>query len=485
MPFQKKIMKKRLGLMGGVMTFLGLSLSLISQSQTIQATKLNLPHIGTFDGQTTFQLDSESGILPTLELEVENNKGEIETYKTSQKELVVSDTMEGSTIKRAVLKGKTLTNLVNQATYELTYDPVDEGKYIVNSEKNKVLITFNETSTEWRYVLIPAKLDLLKPNTQYFLTFEGNYEGSISIKNKEGKLVLAESVKVRDGVKEAILTVNDLSVGVKDQGVYFNPREPKTFPYTYELANVMLVELVDGVETWDVPYFETTQSVVAPTLIVTGENEGEMNRLAFGEDLILRSNGEIYDELDLLTGELIRRIGEDGEVLDEEIIEIIELRPHSQIQITGRIDPVVISATVPSEELSFTLDPNQEVGHQFIAPEFEVTNNSNVPLTLTLKTFEQTSTIFNDVLPETHESWEGLSKKESKDFALGLVSKPSDHWLSRMEKTHYVSNTNNELIGTIKPKGNVTFGFVAHHGQSFSELLTPSYRMTFVFDLLN
>ena len=96
MPFQKKLIKKRLGLMGGVMTFLGLSLSLISQAQTIQATIPNPPHIGTFDGQTTFQLNSESGILPTLELEVESNKGEIKTYKTSQKELVVSDTMEGN-----------------------------------------------------------------------------------------------------------------------------------------------------------------------------------------------------------------------------------------------------------------------------------------------------------------------------------------------------------------------------------------------------
>lgn len=102
---------------------------------------------------------------------------------------------------------------------------------------------------------------------------------------------------------------------------------------------------------------------------------------------------------------------------------------------------------VPSEALTFTLDPNQETGQQFIAPEFEVTNESNAPLNLTLKTFEQTTDVFHDVLPSEYGSWDDLTKEQSKDIALGLIAQPSNDWLTRIEKTHYVSETNNNLLG--------------------------------------
>ena len=43
------------------------------------------------------------------------------------------------------------------------------------------------------------------------------------------------------------------------------------------------------------------------------------------KEIILRSNGDVYDELDLLTGQLIQRIGEDNEILEEEIVRTVEL----------------------------------------------------------------------------------------------------------------------------------------------------------------
>lgn len=154
------------------------------------------------------------------------------------------------------------------------------------------------------------------------------------------------------------------------------------------------------------------------------------------------------------------------------------------LQIEGSIPPIITSITIPTNELSFALDPNQEAGHQFIAPAFEVTNDSNAPLSLNLKTFEQTTNVFNDVLPSKYSSWNELTKEQSKDIALGLVAQSSDDWLTVVEEPHYVSETTNKLLGTIKPKGTVGFKFVAHHGQAFNEVLSPSYRLTLVFDLL-
>ena len=41
--------------------------------------------------------------------------------------------------------------------------------------------------------------------------------------------------------------------------------------------------------------------------------------------MTLRSNGDIHDELDCLTGKLTQRIGEDGEVLAQEVVKTVEL----------------------------------------------------------------------------------------------------------------------------------------------------------------
>ena len=47
--------------------------------------------------------------------------------------------------------------------------------------------------------------------------------------------------------------------------------------------------------------------------------------LSCSEEIVLRSNGDVYDELDLLTGQVIQRIGEDNEILEEEIVRTVEL----------------------------------------------------------------------------------------------------------------------------------------------------------------
>ncbi len=49
------------------------------------------------------------------------------------------------------------------------------------------------------------------------------------------------------------------------------------------------------------------------------------NILTVNEDVTLRSNGDICDELNLLTGQLTQRIGEDGVVLSQEVIKTVDL----------------------------------------------------------------------------------------------------------------------------------------------------------------
>ena len=49
------------------------------------------------------------------------------------------------------------------------------------------------------------------------------------------------------------------------------------------------------------------------------------NILTVNEDVTLRSNGDIYDELNLLTGQLTQRIDEDGEILTQEVVKTVDL----------------------------------------------------------------------------------------------------------------------------------------------------------------
>ena len=49
------------------------------------------------------------------------------------------------------------------------------------------------------------------------------------------------------------------------------------------------------------------------------------NILTVNEDVTLRSNGGVCDELNLLTGQLTQRIGEDGVVLSQEVIKTVDL----------------------------------------------------------------------------------------------------------------------------------------------------------------
>ena len=153
------------------------------------------------------------------------------------------------------------------------------------------------------------------------------------------------------------------------------------------------------------------------------------------------------------------------------------------VLVNGIIEETILSLTIPTSSINFTLNPNQEAGQQFIASGFELTNEGYSPLTLEIKSFEQVTDILNDVEPTKYADWVGLNKEESKDIALALVPKVGESWLSLNEGNRWVANLGSPVIGTMKGNSTVSFGFEAKHGSSFTETLTPQYKLTFVFGL--
>jgi hypothetical protein len=88
-------------------------------------------------------------------------------------------------------------------------------------------------------------------------------------------------------------------------------------------------------ENWDIPYFEGMQSVKMPVLTTSNEDGTKTNVLTVNEDVTLRSNGDICDELNLLTGQLTQRIGEDGVVLSQEVVKTVDLSSNTVYAYNG------------------------------------------------------------------------------------------------------------------------------------------------------
>ena len=59
--------------------------------------------------------------------------------------------------------------------------------------------------------------------------------------------------------------------------------------------------------------------------IATPYEPYKSNILTVNEDVTLRSNGDVYDELNLLTGRLTQRIDENNEVLSQEVVKTVDL----------------------------------------------------------------------------------------------------------------------------------------------------------------
>ena len=181
-----------------------------------------------------------------------------------------------------------------------------------------------------------------------------------------------------------------------------------------------------------------------------------------------------------LTNNRIMVIGcEDSNIL----IKTYRPKTDADIQINGSIETLIADVTIPSVSPDLVVDPNSPDGA--MSPEFSIENQSTSPIRLELKTFEQTTNSFNDVLPDKYDSWEGLNKTQSQDIALGLIAKEGEGWQRLTNSTSYVSGHTEHEIGVIKPTSQVNFEFDVHHGRAFSESKTVQYKLVFVFDLLS
>lgn len=240
--------------------------------------------------------------------------GEVNTAHYEGQHITALDTLEGQA-KSAILSGNTLVNLVPKKIIDHIASSDWDG-YCCLVQNSK------QSFDQWR------TLQDLKPNTKYYIscyveTFEDANNKDYCLNNPSVESIFGDSMIVNGVGRYQWLSTtkseltDEIFIVLRSQNAHARG--------AIKIRDIMIIEYQEGMENWDIPYFEGMQSVKMPALTTSNEDGTKTNILTVNEDVTLRSNGDICDELNLLTGQLTQRIGEDGVVLSQEVVKTVDL----------------------------------------------------------------------------------------------------------------------------------------------------------------
>ena len=240
--------------------------------------------------------------------------GEINTVHYDGQHITATDSIEGRS-KSAILKGQTLVNLVPRKIIDHIASSDWDG-YCCLVQNSK------QSFDQWR------TLQDLKPNTKYYIschveTFEDANNKDYCLNNPSVESIFEDSMIINGVGRYQWLSTtkseltDEIFIVLRSQNAHARG--------AIKIRDIMIIEYQEGMKNWDIPYFEGIQSVKMPVLTTSNEDGTKTNILTVNEDVTLRSNGDICDELNLLTGQLTQRIGEDGVVLSQEVVKTVDL----------------------------------------------------------------------------------------------------------------------------------------------------------------
>ena len=180
-------------------------------------------------------------------------------------------------VKSAILKGDTLVNLFDGEKMAL-----NESHHYTYS--NGIIKSAGD-GQPWA-----SKTNMssaIKPMTKYLLKVKniGEYSLNVQIRTDLSTLLHHQAVSVGQEVIKIIET------GEKIDGLYV-----KVYPQVIDnsllaQAKLNIIEYQDGIENWDIPYFEGMQSVKMPVLTTVGKNL--LNNQNNSKDTTIDANGTV------------------------------------------------------------------------------------------------------------------------------------------------------------------------------------------------
>lgn len=235
--------------------------------------------------------------------------------------ITATNTLE-KPIKGAILSGNTGYRDIDTGEFLETFE---EGRNLeLVSVRMPVLTTESYSMLGLYTVVISNNVEQIS-NIRYKITHPGisGYYSAVIKTLKEFKQSEKYTINLRVINKSEGLKVDINKVwnsGIYDFKPDLNSKELQTFTFSplvdnYE-GNIFGIQLSGEQEKGLNIDFE---------FWITEGIDIKSNILTVNEDVTLRSNGDICDELNLLTGQLTQRIGEDGVVLSQEAIKTVDL----------------------------------------------------------------------------------------------------------------------------------------------------------------
>ena len=210
-----------------------------------------------------------------VEYAVKTAIGEFNYLDYDGQHITATDSIEGRS-KSAILKGQTLVNIAN--------------KNLQNKEKTT---TNDSTSTNYALLFSGKGYELAYPliaNKEYLIVEEWNIKSSNDIFHTAQPKIIYEDDTIGYFNSDGNLTtlgVHKLvrkfipQKNVKD--FYFGLTNKAGNTISLALNYAMIIEYQEGMENWDIPYFEGMASVKAPVLKTTGENLIDESNMIIGE----------------------------------------------------------------------------------------------------------------------------------------------------------------------------------------------------------
>ena len=166
----------------------------------------------------------------------------------------INGTSEGA-IKSAILSGSTLVNL-NKITYPVT-------AWSVNTNNNNY---YRDSYT--------LKSGMIRPSTKYLFKVYGlSNVHEVRLQGITSTFVDTQS-QYRFNDKGSLIVISTENIQDHSQFIPHFKRDVVNNLTTEEMNNfkMIILEYQDGMENWDIPYFEGMQSVKLPVLTTTGKN---------------------------------------------------------------------------------------------------------------------------------------------------------------------------------------------------------------------
>lgn len=157
------------------------------------------------------------------------------------------------------------------------------------------------------------------------------------------------------------------------------------------------------------------------------------------------------------------------------------------VPVEGTIGALEISVTHPAT-LTYSINPNAGANGDFIAPDIPITNNTKVPVNVTVQSLASSAggTLqFTDVAKDAKD-WVNLSLADSKTYlALGIKVKDTSGWNAGYDmNTHYAVKADPTLIGSLPANAMGTMKLEASFGLAFDQTYTAMHSLIFMFNLV-